>query len=393
MPKKALIEAIVVAAVEAVLSGNRIEDERIECKSELMPPERVRQLAGAANAALGDEVIWIVGVDEAKAQLVPLDSTVDLADWWAKVERGFDDQVSPGLTSMWIPVPNGLVLALHFTTDRAPYAVRNPGGGTPELEVPWRAGTRTRSAKRHELLRTLLPTISIPEVTLLGSEGQISASNGESLSFSGTVELYIEYLHQARIFFPLHKMSAAIAISGEPQDLRVRPRDRVLSQTVTWTDEGFHCSGPGIVQFDVFGDVGRIESSTPDYLGLMSSVDLKLKLPIAGASRAVMVDVRLYAQRETNEPTLVVAFAVERPSDRESIVRTPVEVQHIVKTALEEHFTKSSEYVDPDEVVRMTGLDLKSVQTALRQLAASGAITGVEVAEVDYPLRITSVMR
>src|SRR2546430_8659587 len=110
--KRALIEATVVSAVETVLAGGSVEDERIECKSILLSPENARQLAGSANAALGEDIIWIVGVDETAKTLVPLNSTIDLADWTARLTRAFDDNIAPDLTSLWVPVPNGTVLAV-----------------------------------------------------------------------------------------------------------------------------------------------------------------------------------------------------------------------------------------------------------------------------------------
>jgi hypothetical protein len=102
-----------------------IEDERIEYKSELMPPDQVRQLAGAANAAMGDDIIWIVGLDEAANELVPVDTNTDLSNWWTKVERSFDGGVTPELTALRVPVSGGTVLALYFATDRAPYVGEN----------------------------------------------------------------------------------------------------------------------------------------------------------------------------------------------------------------------------------------------------------------------------
>jgi hypothetical protein len=130
VPSRALVEAAVVNAVEAVLSGGSVEDDRIECKSELMRPDRVRQLAGAANAALGEDLIWVVGIDEKAKILTPLENqSVDVADWWAQVEAAFDGAIAPDLMHLWVPVTGGRVLALHFTTDRAPYVVKSPGGG------------------------------------------------------------------------------------------------------------------------------------------------------------------------------------------------------------------------------------------------------------------------
>ncbi|MEU4216500.1 hypothetical protein [Actinoplanes sp. NPDC026623] len=391
MPKKAFIEALVISAVDAVLSGKRIEDERIECKSELMPPAKARQLAGAANAALGDDIIWIVGVDEAAAEVVTVDSTVDLADWWAKVERCFDDQVAPGLTSLWIPLPGDrLVLALHFTTDRAPYAVKNPGGGTPELEIPWRAGTRTRSAKRHELLRTLLPTVSVPSATLLAAKGRISATAESALQFRGGITLYIEHLQPGAIAIPTHLMTATLNIWGSEQALTASPIV-ASSGPISSTPEGFYCSGPGTLRVELYGVLGKLTPNTDEYLGVLSSVQLKVELPVLGASRKLNITTPLYGQQPTTERTLRVQFAAAPRGNGIRDQLTPPEVQELVLTVLKEHFAQSSERIASEELARMTGLDSRTVQSALRALSRDHKIVGIEVAEFDYPLFVADV--
>jgi hypothetical protein len=222
VPKQALIEARVIAAVEAVLDGKEIEDERIECKSELMDPANVRQLAGAANSAMGDDLIWIIGLNEKTNKLVPLSSAIDMADWWSKVERSFDGGIAPLLTSFRVPVSGGDVLTLHFSTDRAPYVVKAPGGGSPELEVPWRAGTRTRSAKRHELLRLLLPTVHVPDVTLIECSAQIYEIVGR-LRFDAVVEFYLEHIQGGLVALPAHKMTGDLEISETEYKAVVAP--------------------------------------------------------------------------------------------------------------------------------------------------------------------------
>lgn len=55
------------------------------------------------------------------------------------------------------------VVALEFATDRAPYVVKNYSGDGPfDREVPWRVGTKTRSAHHSELLLMLAPVAASP---------------------------------------------------------------------------------------------------------------------------------------------------------------------------------------------------------------------------------------
>lgn len=58
------VEEKVLNAVETVLAGGSVEDSRIECKSDWPSVDKVRQLAGHANAARGETIIWIIGIDE-----------------------------------------------------------------------------------------------------------------------------------------------------------------------------------------------------------------------------------------------------------------------------------------------------------------------------------------
>lgn len=69
--------------------------------------------------------------------------------------------VIPTETSAQTPV-----LALAFETDEAPYVVK-ASEGLVDLEVPWRDGTTTQSAKRSELLRILMPSALAPDAELL----------------------------------------------------------------------------------------------------------------------------------------------------------------------------------------------------------------------------------
>jgi hypothetical protein len=293
MPSRALIEAAVITAVEAVLSGKSVEDERIECKSDLMPPNRVRQLAGAANAARGEDIIWIVGIDETAKRLVPVGQSIDLADWWAQVESNFDDGIAPDLVHIWVPVTGGRVLALHFATDRAPYVVKSSQGGSPELEVPWRAGTRTRSAKRHELLKILLPTISVPDAALLACTGTLSEMAENRIGFRGQANLYVEHIQSGAVVMPTHQMKGVLNIWGTDYSINVRPVinvNAIDSGGMETLRDGIYCHRPGLVRLELVGDVGPTLPDTPDKLRDLETATLKLEIGVVGGRRPIRVD-------------------------------------------------------------------------------------------------------
>jgi hypothetical protein len=299
MPSRALIEATVVTAVEAVLSGGSVEDDRIECKSELMPSDRVRQLAGAANAAFGEDIIWIIGIDETAKALRPLNrQNIDLADWWAQVESKFDGAVAPDLTPLWVPVTAGMVLALHFGTDRAPYVVKVPPGGRSELEVPWRAGTGTRSARRHELLKILLPAVSIPAATVLACDGLLTGGTEETVEFKGQVNLYIEHTHSSTAVLPTHQMECSLELWGVDRQITARPLINVTiidSGGVETLRDGIYLARSGVVRLELFGPVGQQESTTGERLRDLDTVTLKLELGVVGGRRPIKRAITLHS--------------------------------------------------------------------------------------------------
>lgn len=160
------IEAWALRIISRVESGTPIEDSRVELKRR-WPDEAnkvARRIAGHCNAAAGDKVLWLIGVDETDG--VTGADPVDMGDWWAQVQSEFDE-LAPHVQELCIPSSKGVVFALLFETDRAPFVVRNashgsPGGGPVAREVPWREGTSIRSAKRSDLLRLLIPTATLP---------------------------------------------------------------------------------------------------------------------------------------------------------------------------------------------------------------------------------------
>jgi hypothetical protein len=136
-----------------IKSHEPTEDSRVECKASWLDVKNIsRQLAGHANAASGEPVLWLIGVDE-KAGVVAGASHNELANWYPQLVREFDG-VAPCLTAdLNIVIEDKTIVALLFETSNAPFVVKVPN--SDRLEIPWREGTRTRSAKRAEVLRML----------------------------------------------------------------------------------------------------------------------------------------------------------------------------------------------------------------------------------------------
>ncbi len=209
----------VLAAVDAVRRGQRVEDDLVECKSDWPDTEKARQFAGLCNRARGHPVLLIVGLDEKTGRVTTLNST-DPANWWPSFSARFDE-VAPDLdVHMVVPVGNDeQVVALLFGTGRVPYVVKSSDGTGPHREIPMRAGTATRAAYRHEIVKMLGPTINLPSITALSAEifaaRRISpggpASEETTVQIAGTVWVYIEHLAADFAMIPAHRIEARLS--------------------------------------------------------------------------------------------------------------------------------------------------------------------------------------
>lgn len=208
-----------LGAVDAVHKGGQSEDDRIEFKREWPQPEKARQLAAAANQAHGDHIIYVIGVDESDGSIRPVDAA-DAATWWAQMESRFDE-IAPDLAlHINVHVSTGeQVVALLFRTDRAPYVVKVHNGGAVEREVPIRSGTRTRSAKRHELIRLLYPAASVPQLAIVTGDLSVNSRDpyrgDDSAEYELRLLLEVLFHHAgAPAFLPSFEASA-VARSGD----------------------------------------------------------------------------------------------------------------------------------------------------------------------------------
>src|ERR1043165_8426277 len=151
------VELWALQVLQQIADGGRYETALVELKADWTEPQKTaRRIAGHANAARGNNVLWLIGVDE-KMGIVGATPT-NIATWYAQVEREFD-HLAPEVADVAIDWQGVTVFALGFETDRAPYVVKNPrfgqqGGGSVSRDVPWRQGTAVDSATRSQLLLT-----------------------------------------------------------------------------------------------------------------------------------------------------------------------------------------------------------------------------------------------
>ncbi|MCU1576595.1 MAG: hypothetical protein JWP70_1299 [Leifsonia sp.] len=290
-------------SIDRIRSGNNIEDDRIELKRNWPEPStKARQLAGAANKSNGDELIYIIGVDE-KTGEVHAHHDTDPATWWAQMSSRFDE-VGPDLIHhINVPLGSGeSVAALLFSTDRAPYLVKVEGGNT-EREIPFRDGTRTRSARRAELLRLLMPQAAVPPAMLLSAwvhADWYAATNQPrpaSIEFSGSATIFLEHISSTSILLPVHESSAVLSSAEFNLEMEMRFLDPMKDSPpppifgVHSRFDGVVATGPGTFSC-------RFSASLPEYRREELQRNeapwrLSLSFGVAGSSRQVQMDCEL----------------------------------------------------------------------------------------------------
>ena len=254
--KASEIEVWARRSLEGVQSRQRVEDFRVELKARWPePPRAARRLAAHANAAGGERILWVIGVDEG-GEVLGADET-DLASWWPQVASWFEEVSPTLLRDLAIPVEDKTLVALVFESDWAPYVVRNPAYGSQpgegvSLEVPWRDGTRTRSARHSELLRVLASAHTLPDYELHGGALSVSRykddKSGEEEAFwKSEIRLYV--LPEETVVIPFYRCTGRFEVPESEiahEFGRVSlwsPRDSAIS---TMSDEVV-VGGPGFL--------------------------------------------------------------------------------------------------------------------------------------------------
>lgn len=256
MIKPSDIESWVLRIIDQQKHNQPCEDSRVEMKAKWPDPSKVaRQIAGHANAARGESILWIIGLDEASG-VVGADNT-ELANWLPEVKKCFNG-IFPDVTDLNVPVDNKTVVAMVFSTDRAPFVVKNeafgkPSSGPVELEVPWREGRSTRSARREDLIRMLVPISRLPLVSLLSGKVWIVRDEWRI-----DLQLYITSVNRERLVIPFHRCQILITVADEKfiidKNISLRPPQQyeiqkaryvTASVTIDPTDSEVIIDGPG----------------------------------------------------------------------------------------------------------------------------------------------------
>jgi hypothetical protein len=297
------IENWALDVIQRVESGQPNEDARVELKAKWIPPHKAaRQLAGHANSARGDSVMWLIGIDQDDG-VIGADHK-ELADWFAAVVSQFDG-VAPTMVDVNVFHHDKTVVALHFETDRAPFVVRNPTFGVESgvsiaFEVPWREGTQTRTATRSDLVRLLVPLLQLPDVETLG--GEFILRKYDKYRWYIQIEFYMTPHLGTSIVIPFHRCEVLVKLPALEtpivfQDIKLMPPYKRKpgpvgsgwepdSFTITNTQNELIIEGPGRV--DLSGNVWS-EEPPPELQGSTAQVQAKL-LPTHAIQSVVIAE-------------------------------------------------------------------------------------------------------
>jgi hypothetical protein len=143
----------------------------------------------------------------------------------------FFDEIAPDLTDLNIQIESKTVVALLFKTNRFLFVVKNaafgnPGGGPVSLEVPWREGTRIRSAHRNDLIKLLMPLESLPKIEVINSKVLLYKKEDSINKWPShlilNIELYITPKSSDVIVIPFHRCKGWIKISGSLPEIELQ---------------------------------------------------------------------------------------------------------------------------------------------------------------------------
>jgi hypothetical protein len=333
------LEVRVLELVEVVLAGRRIEDDLVECKGQWPEPQdrrTVRQFAGAANKARGDPILWIIGLDEDGHRLTEVPE-VDVTDWWQAMESRFDPPAPELEHNLVVPLGEGrAVTALRFLTDRSPYVIQcGDGSRSRDREVPIRDGTGTRSARRDELLRLLIPAMALPAAELLSATLTASYSagiqgKGDSTDVQFGARIFFEQPAGSEVvMLPAHQMHGRVLYARGLHSLRWKlhhrdPHTPLIFRTVdkplalpkptygvSGSPDGAVITGPGTLHVTA---AEHLSGDQRDLFAGPSGVQIQVNFGVAGGDRRIRLEADLVpVPREAGAPR--VEWKLNAPAD------------------------------------------------------------------------------
>lgn len=312
------IEIRALRVIDRIINSRPAEDDLVECKTKWPDDHRkaARQIAALCNAARGEDSMWLIGLNEGRAEVNPT-AVEELANWWPKVERCFGDQISPDLQNLVVPTPDGVVVALNFGTRRAPYLVSTNGTNGVDFEVPIRAGNSTRTARRHELILMMSEEVNAPIIELIDSRIRMYMTSEEELAATPNLSGDIDVTFVGSIFvstnqpitIPYHRMKGRIVfpdpdIAAELDLATTSAFAHTKQTTVGFTKlaSGFYFNASDGVDLRAHGRISRnVSMSVQNF----DSLSIELEFHIAGRERPVQVRQNLLQSPKDDEYSII----------------------------------------------------------------------------------------
>lgn len=340
--------------IERVESKQLVEDSRVELKAE-WPTDHskaARQIAGHANSARGEPILWLIGVDEIRG--VTGANYEEISNWKQSVEAEFDG-LAPTLSHLNIPYQNKTVVALLWQTEGMPFLVKNPlygkpAGGPISLEVPWREGGSTRTANRTDILKLLYPVTKAPSFEVIRGEFNISKGQqdgyGQILCEGGlSLDVYIVPGSTSRLVIPCHKCEAKFTFVESALILSLRimfdtsfsayPSKHSAPHTspINCTAAEIIVDGPGMARISTFNP-----SISPEQYHLVKgNLELQVKMLPVGFDVPILI-VATFNQVETPKGAIgrwtVKTTRSNRQEDKLNL--TKEEINYLLKIADQE---------------------------------------------------------
>jgi hypothetical protein len=305
------IELWVHRVAQQVECNQHTEDSLVELKARWpSPADAARRIAAHANAARGESILWIFGLDEKSGPCGA--DPVEFSNWFAAVKKHFESAY-PEPRDVNVTLGTAVVVAVLFATDRAPYVVRNEAygkGGSVEWEVPWREARSTRSARRDDLLRLLAPLVNVPEIEVLDATLAVREEWTETMKqrlrcyFEGS--LYVVPKAGAAVVYPFHRCSASVKLDVGDQDA-----DQLRVHLSTWGNVSgaggpIEASGseitvlrPGTMKFTASKLIVKTQPAWPN------EAECKLRLCAVGAMDPAVISFNLSQVDHGNESVAV----------------------------------------------------------------------------------------
>lgn len=297
------IETWARRVIDRVEKNQPNEDFQVELKAEWPEADRktARRIAAHANTARGEPILWLIGVDQKSNSVTGVEQR-DIAKWYQQIQAEFDEHMAPSLRDLNLEYNGKTIVALLLETERFPYVVKSKDDF---LEVPWRDGTRTRSAKRSDLIKLLIPIENQPSIEVLSAGIKLLYYPNERPHYHLATHIcvYIEPSGENPITIPFHRCEKTVIFTamGSEQEVRLEQLRFSVdekSPTIDITDNEVLVHGAGKVCLYAFANLEDVK--------LLEDPKIKVTTNLSRSIQPMVINVEnLVRHKETEDGHLI----------------------------------------------------------------------------------------